>query len=341
MPTRTRSRRAGDGTWRRVGSQDSGFRYLRADGKELRSPAALKRIAAMVIPPAWTDVHIAPDPRARVQATGVDAAGRKQYRYHSAFSAHRSRRKYRKLLSYARALPRLRTVTGEHLRKRGLVRERVLATAVRLMMRGFFRVGSERYATQNRTFGLVTLRKRHVRIQGDTLVFSYRGKSSVQQRQVVAGTPLVRMIDRLMKLPGPRLFQYQDEDGKAHPVTAPEINAYIKEILGEQYTSKDIRTWGGTVRAAVVLAELGPPRNPSEAKRNIALACRLVGAELGNTPAVCRSAYVHPAVLERYERGETIEGLTRARKRPAEGLSAGRSFYPEEAALMRFLERHS
>jgi DNA topoisomerase I len=275
-----------------------------------------------------------------VQATGVDAAGRKQYRYHSAFSAHRSRRKFRKLVSYARALPRLRTVTGQHLRRRGLVRERVLATAVRLMMRGFFRVGSERYATENRTFGLVTLRKRHVAIQGDSIIFSYRGKSAVQQRQVVAGTPLVRMVERLMKLPGPRLFQYQDADGKRHPVTAREINAYIKEILGEQYTSKDIRTWGGTVRAALVLAELGPPRNPAEAKRNIALACRMVGAELGNTPTVCRSAYVHPTVLERYARGETIARLTRATKRPDEGRSPGR-YYPEEAALMRFLERHS
>jgi DNA topoisomerase I len=340
MPTRTPRKSASNRYWTRVGSPEDGFRYLRADGKPLRAAAGLTRIETLVIPPAWREVRIAADPRARVQATGVDAAGRKQYRYHSAFSAHRSRRKYRKLLEYARAIPSLREATAAHLRKRGLVRERVLAIAVRLMMRGFFRVGSERYATQNRTFGLVTLRKRHVRIEGDSLVFSYRGKSSVQQRQVVAGTPLARMIRELMELPGTRLFQYRDPDGSVHPVTARDINRYIKEILGKQYTSKDIRTWGGTVRAATVLAELGPPKHPADAKRNITLACRLVSAELGNTPAVCRSAYVHPVVLERYERGETIAALTRMTKRPDEPRSPGR-FYPEEAALMRFLERHS
>jgi DNA topoisomerase I len=338
MATRTRKRP--DSHWRRVGTPEHGFRYLRADGKPLRSRPALERIAALVIPPAWTEVRIAPHPTARVQATGVDAAGRTQYRYHSAFSARRSRRKYRKLLDYARALPRLRAETGRHLRRRGMPREKVLAIAVRLMMRGFFRVGSERYATENRTFGLVTLRKRHVRVDGDALVFTYRGKSSVQQRQVVAGTPLARMVTRLMELPGARLFQYRDADGAVRPVTARDINAYIKEIVGEQYTSKDVRTWGGTVRTATVLAELGPPHDPREAKRNITLACRLVAAELGNTPTVCRSAYVHPVVLERYERGETIARLARKANRPGESGSAGR-FYPEEAALMRFLERHS
>jgi DNA topoisomerase I len=340
MPTRTPRRSRPDRFWRRTGTPETGFQYLRADGRPLRSRAALERIAALVIPPAWTDVRISPDPRARVQVTGVDAAGRKQYRYHSAFSARRSARKYRKLLSYARALPRLRSVTASHLRRRGMVRERVLATAVRLMMRGFFRVGSERYATTNKTFGLVTLRKRHVRIEGDSLVFTYRGKSAVHHRQVVAGTPLTKMVERLMALPGPRLFQYLDENGAVRPVTARDINAYIKEILGEQYTSKDIRTWGGTVRMAVVLAELGPPASPSESKRNITLACRLVGADLGNTPAVCRSAYVHPVLFERYDRGETIAALTRMKPRPDEARSAER-YYPEEAALMRFLERHS
>lgn len=323
-----------------MGTPEAGFRYLRADGKPLRSPAALARIAALAIPPAWSEVRIAPDARARVQATGVDAAGRTQYRYHPDFSARRSRDKYRKLLAYARTLPRLRAVTARHLRRGGLGRERVLATAVRLMMRGFFRVGSERYAVHNRTFGLVTLRKSHVRVEGDSLRFRYTGKGSVQQRQVVAGTPLVQVVEELMSLPGRRLFQYRDEQGVVRAVTARDVNAYIREILGTGYTSKDIRTWGGTVRAATVLAELGPPTSEREARRNALLACRIVSTELGNTAAVCRSAYIHPVVLERYASGETIAPLMRARRRPGERRTAAR-YYPEEAALMRFLERHS
>jgi len=337
MSTRTA---ATDRYWRRLGNPESGFRYVRADGTPVRSAAALRRIGSLVIPPAWTDVRIAPTPGARVQATGVDRAGRTQYRYHPDHTARMSRRKYRKLLPYAHALPRLRTVTAAHLKQKGLTRERVLATAVRLMMRGFFRVGSERYATRNRTFGLVTLRKSHVQVQRDTLRFRYRGKSGVQQRQVVAGTPLARMVRELMKLKGARLFQYQAEDGSMRPVRSADINAYVKEILGEQYTSKDIRTWGGTVRTAVVLAELGPPESAAEASRNLKLACRLVAAELGNTPAVCRSAYIHPLVLERYAEGDTIAPHMRRTTRPGETDSTGR-YYPEEAALMRFLERHS
>jgi DNA topoisomerase I len=337
MPTESSS---ADRRWRRLGTPRSGFRYVRPDGTPVRSPSALARIRALAIPPAWTEVRIAPTASARVQATGTDAAGRTQYRYSPAHTARQSTRKYRKLLPYAQALPRLRSVTASHLRQRGLTRERVLATAVRLMMRGFFRVGSERYATRNRTFGLVTLRKSHVEVKGDSLRFRYRGKSGVQQRQVVAGTPLVRMIRELLKLEGTRLFQYRAEDGSIRVVRSADINAYIKEILGEQYTSKDIRTWGGTVRTALVLAELGPPATPAEAAKNLKLACRLVSAELGNTPAVCRSAYIHPLVMERYPAGETIMPYMRKTARPGEGDSTGR-YYPEEAALMRFLERHS
>jgi DNA topoisomerase I len=338
-PTR-RSRPSAERFWRRVGTPAEGFRYLRADGAPLRARAALDRIAALVIPPAWTDVRIAADPAARVQVTGVDRAGRTQYRYHPEFTAKRSRDKYRKLLDYARVLPELRSATARHLRAPPLSRERVLATAVRLMMRGFFRVGSERYAVQNRTFGLVTLRKSHVAVRDDTLVFTYRGKAATQQRQVVAGTPLVSLVEELVRQPGSRLFQYRDAAGQRRPVTAREVNAYLKEILGARYTSKDIRTWGGTVRAAVVLAELGPPADEREAARNLTLTARLVAAELGNTPTVCRAAYIHPAVMEGYARGRTIAPLMRKEARPTETEPAGR-YYPEEAALMRFLERHS
>ncbi|HEX2092508.1 MAG TPA: hypothetical protein VHG28_08915 [Longimicrobiaceae bacterium] len=323
--------------WRRVGTPEEGFTYLRADGKPLTSKAALGRIRALAVPPAWTEVEIAADPRAKVQATGIDSAGRKQYRYHPDFVSGGARRKYRKLLEYARALPRLREVTNEHLRRKGLGREKVLATIVRLMTRGFFRVGSERYAVENRTFGITTLRKRHLEIRGNDLYFRYVGKKSIHQHHVIADTPLVRIIREMTKLPGPRLFQYVGEEGKPQKVTAQDVNAYIKEILGERYTSKDIRTWGGTVRLATILADLGPPKSEAEAKKNVVLACKLVSAELGNTPAVCRSAYVHPAVLEKYQTGNTIEPLMRQEPRPVEAESP--EYYPEEAALMRFLEK--
>jgi DNA topoisomerase-1 len=320
MPKKTTKERP----WRRIGSPEAGFSYLRGDGAPLKSKAALERIRKLVIPPAWTDVEISPDPEAKVQVTGIDKAGRKQYRYNAEFTAKRSRGKYRKLLELARCIPHLREVTDEHLGREGVGRERVLATVVRLMMRGAFRVGSERYATENKTFGLATLRKSHMRIDGNNLVFKYRGKKSLHQRQVVADTPLVEVMREILELPGPRLFKYRGEDGKTHPVTSRDVNEYVKEIVGKRFTSKDLRTWGGTVRAAVVLAEIGPPKNASEAKKNTLLACKLVSADLGNTPAVCRSSYIHPAVFERYERGLTIAPLMRKEKRPGEETQPGR-----------------
>jgi DNA topoisomerase I len=336
MPATHPRRPAPARPWRRVGTPEDGFRYLRGDGRPLRSARALERVRALAIPPAWTDVHVSPDPDAKIQAYGYDAAGRKQYRYHPDHDARRARRKYRKLFEYARALPRLREVTASHLSGGGVGRERVLALVVRLMMRGFFRVGSERYAVRNRTFGIATLRKEHLRIEGNSLVFRYVGKSSVDQRTVVADTPLVEVLREVLRLPGKRLFQYRDADGAVRPVTAREVNAYLKEVLGARYTSKDVRTWGGTVRMATILADLGPPASGAEARGNVVLACKLVAAELGNTPAVCRSAYVHPAVLERYAEGRTIAPMMRSGERGEE--PAGR-YYPEEAALMRFLER--
>lgn len=322
--------------WKRVGTPETGFRYIGANGRPLRGAAALKRIEELVIPPAWTGVEISPRLTDKVQAFGYDAAGRKQYLYNEGYVARRSRRKYRKLFDFARDLPRLRRVTNEHLARDGLGRERVLATIVRLMTRAFFRVGSERYAVQNKTFGITTLQKRHLEIRGNDLIFSYRGKSGVDQRKVIADTPLVEILEELRKLPGKRLFRYVDEEGKVRDVRARDVNEYVKEILGERYTSKDIRTWGGTVRAATILADLGPAATKKEAERNVVLACKLVSSELGNTPAVCRSAYIHPIVLERYLRGKTIAPVMRGSPRPVEAKTTV-DYYPEEAALMRFL----
>jgi DNA topoisomerase-1 len=338
MAKTTRTKESGSERWWRREGSTADFTYLRADGRPLKSEPALERIRKLAIPPGWMDVHVAPDASAKVQAWGIDAAGRKQYRYHPDAVARGARRKYRKLLHYARDLPRLREETGRHLRQKGVGRERVLALVVRLMQRGFFRIGSERYAVKNRTFGIATLRKKHLRIDGDDLLFRFVGKKSIDNRKVVADTPLVEVIREVLALPGPRLFKYVDDEGKVRPVTAQEVNRYLKEVAGERYTSKDVRTWGGTVRAATILADLGPAASESEAKRNVVLACKLVSTELGNTPAVCRSAYIHPVVFDQYLRGHTIAAFMRGLPRPDDERTPGR-FYPEEAALMRFLEK--
>lgn len=323
--------------WRREGDAKRGFRYVGGNGRELTSEATLDRIRSLAIPPAWRDVEIAPDADAKVQAVGYDDAGRRQYIYHAAYVKRRARRKYGKLVAFARQLPRLREVTNEHLRQEGLGRERVLATVVRLMVRAFFRVGSERYAVRNKTFGIATLEKKHLTVEGNDLMFRYVGKSGIDQRRVVADSPLVEIIRELLELPGSRLFRYVTDAGEVRDVRARDVNDYLKEVLGERYTSKDIRTWGGTVRAATILADLGPAETKKEAEKNIVLVCKLVSTELGNTPSVCRTAYIHPLVLDRYLKGQTIAGVMRSEPRPVE-LEAPVSYYAEEAALMRFLE---
>lgn len=327
------------GWWRRVGTQERGFTYLGVHDRPLAGTRALDRIQKLAIPPAWTDVHIAPSPKEKIQAWGRDAAGRKQYIYSEQHVERRDRRKWRRVMQYARALPELRRATNRHLKRDELDHEKVLATVVRLMSRAYFRVGSERYAVENQTFGICTLRKEHLEIRGTDLVFTYVGKKKVDQRRVVADTPLVGIIRDLLKLPGERLFQYLDGAGVVRPVTADEVNRYIPQILEARYTSKDLRTFGGTVRAATILADLGPPENQKEAKANLVLCCRLVSQDLGNTPAVCRSAYIHPAVLEQYEKGRVAEvGGERDDGRVA--ALAPPEYYPEELALVRFLEEY-
>jgi DNA topoisomerase I len=328
------------GWWRRVGDKDAGFRYLTVSGKELEWDAALDRIERLAIPPGWTDVHIATTSKRPVQAWGRDAAGRKQYIYSAAAVAARDRRKWDRVLDFARLLPRLRENTNRHLKRPELDREKVMATVVRLMSRAYFRVGSERYAVDNRTFGIATLKKRHLEVRGNDLFFSYVGKRKLHNRRVVADTPLVEILAELLELPGSRLFRYRCPDGAVRDVTARGVNEYLRSILGQRCTSKDIRTFGGTVRAATILADIGPARNTREARRNTVLTSRLVASELGNTPTIARKAYIHPAVLDEYEaNGRTIEHLMRktARAVPAEEPV---EYYPEEAALMRFLQQY-
>jgi DNA topoisomerase-1 len=219
----------------------------------------------------------------------------------------------------------------------------VLATMVRLMCRAYFRAGSERYAVRNRTFGICTLTKKHVRVEGNDVIFEYTGKRSIDQRHVVADTPLVEIMEELLAQPGRRLFKYPSGNGRRgtwKPVTAAQVNRYLRGMLGEKLTSKDLRTFGGTVRAATILADIGPARSKTEASRNVVLACKLVAAELGNTPAICRKAYIHPAVLEEYEQsGRTVDTVRHRRSEPVPAEEPV-GWYPEELALIRFLERY-
>jgi DNA topoisomerase I len=327
--------------WRRVGTADDGFTYVGVNGRELTGASTLKRIEQLVIPPAWTDVRISPDPDRKVQVWGYDQAGRRQYRYSERHEAERDKRKWKRVLKVARLMPRLRAATNEHLQRDGLSRNRVLAMVVRLMTRAYFRAGSERYAVENRTFGICTLSKRHVEVAGNSMIFRYPGKRQKDQLQVVADSPLVEIMEELQRQRGSRLFKYRTPEGY-RPVTASAVNRYLREILGERCTSKDLRTFGGTVRAATILADIGPARSKTEAKRNVVLACKLVASELGNTPAIARKAYIHPAVLEEYEQsGRTIETVWRrsTAQRPVETKEPV-GWYPEEMALMRFLERY-
>jgi DNA topoisomerase-1 len=320
----------------RSGSKRGGFRYRDPRGRPVRDGRVLARIDALRIPPAWRDVHIAASPRAMLQAWGIDARGRKQYRYHERAVEKRELRKYYRVRQLARELPRVRAALYHDLAHAAEERDRVSAAVVRLISKGFFRVGSERYVEENGTFGLVTLRKSHVATRGDAIDFQYRGKGNKAQHHVVIDRPLARFIARLRRTPGARLFRYRDAEGAWHDLTAREVNEYIRRLTGVRYTAKDFRTWGGTVRVATVLADLGAPASAREATRNVALAARLVAAELGNTPAICRASYVHPMVIARYvDAGETIELPARTlEQRAASG------HYPEERALIRFLDRH-
>jgi DNA topoisomerase-1 len=271
-----------------------------------------------------------------VQAWGVDSRGRKQYRYHDRSVERAALRKYHRVRRLAHDLPQIRATVDRDLAAGELTKHRVAAGVVRLISQGFFRVGSERYTQENRTFGITTLRKRHLAVEGDSLVFQYVGKSGIRQRQVVVDPTLVPFARELLATPGPRLFRYR-EAGRWRELTARDVNQYLHASLGVPYTAKDFRTWGGTLRAATVLAELGPAASERQARQNVVTAVRLVAAELGNTPAICRASYVHPIVIARYQdAGDVIEPGRHAAARAHErGQHA-----PEERALIAFLDRH-
>ena len=296
---------AGRSGWRRVGSKRR-FRYLDADGKEITDEEKLERIRSLVIPPAWRDVWISPSPRSKLQATGVDAAGRKQYLYHPAYRARQEQAKYDKLIRFAEKLPDLRAAMAEHIELDGLPFERVAAIAVRLINVGWFRVGSDRYAKESRTFGITTLRKSHVRVRGKRVSFRYRAKHKIVVHSAFVDAELADAIRDLSTTPGARLFRYE-EAGEWLNLDSRKLNEYLRTYLDPDFTAKDFRTWGGTLIAAIAFAEHDPPENPTQAKQRVAAVMRHVAERLGNTPAVARSSYVSPAVVEQYLDGRTVD----------------------------------
>jgi DNA topoisomerase-1 len=292
--------------WRREGSKRH-FRYLDADGRRITDEEKLARIRALAIPPAWKDVWISPSSRTKLQATGVDAAGRKQYLYHPSYRAKQEQAKYDKLIRFAEKLPKLREAMSEHIALEGMPEMKVAAIAVRLINLGWFRVGGDRYAKTSRTFGITTLRKSHVSVRGSRISFRYRGKHSIMIHSAVVDPELAAVMKQLVAQPGARLFKFEQEDGSYCNLDQRRLNAYIREHLGAEFTAKDFRTWGGTLVAAIELAQRDPPATEREAKKRIAEVMRKVGEKLGNTPAVARSSYVSPAVVEQYLDGRTIE----------------------------------
>ncbi len=308
-----------------------GFVYSGPDGDRLTDENRIAEIKALAIPPAWTDVWISPVRRGHIQATGRDARGRKQYRYHPRWRAVRDEAKYGRLIEFARALPRIRRRTDRDLRRRGVPREKVLALVVRLLEATLIRVGNDEYARENRSYGLSTMRDRHVEVRGATLRFNFRGKGGKEHDIDVRDERLARIVRQVQELPGQSLFQYIDADGGRQEVTSGDVNAYLREISGEDFTAKDFRTWAGTVAAAMALEEFSEIDDDAGRKRAIVQAVETVAELLGNTPTVCRACYVHPDVLDAYLDGSFVEALAERARGVGRGAHALRA--PEAAVL--------
>lgn len=308
----------------------AGFRYLTPHGRIVTDRETLSRIRTLAIPPAWTDVWIARDSAAHLQATGRDARGRKQYRYHPRWRDIRHQTKYDRLVPFARALPALRRRLRADLSDSALTRDKVIAAVIDLLQKTWLRIGNPEYARANRSFGLTTLRDGHVRIRGAELLFEFRGKSGVRQRVSLTDARLARVVRRCQELPGQDLFQYVDSDGRRRTITSADVNTYLREIMGAPFTAKDFRTWAGTVLAALALSELDPPTSSRRTQGTILRAVEKVAQSLSNTPSVCRACYIHPVVFDAYVAGTLRSRLETAPRR--RGLS------DEEAAVLGLLE---
>jgi len=316
----------------------TGFRYVRPSGKAVTDAAELGRIRSLVIPPAWTDVWISPDPNSHLQATGRDARGRKQYRYHPRWRSVRHETKFDRMVPFGRTLPALRDRIAADLRQPALTKSKVVAAVVQLLEKTLIRVGNTEYARTNGSFGLTTLRDRHVRIRGGSVQFQFVGKSGVKQVVRLSDARLARIVKRCQDLPGQELFQYLDEQGRRRTVSSADVNAYLRDVTGGDYTAKDFRTWAGTLIAAEELRTLAAtsslPKTQKAAKSIIVHAIANVAGHLGNTPAVCRGSYIHPAVFAAHAEG-SLARICESRRRRVRGLS------PAETALLALLtSRH-
>lgn len=311
-----------------------GFFYLGPAGGRTEDAAALARIRALAIPPAWTDVWICADPAGHIQATGRDDRGRKQYRYHPAWTACRDEAKFSSLVAFARALPKLRARVDADLRRRGLPRERVIASVVRLLDNTLIRVGNDAYAQENKSFGLTTLRSRHLEIEGSSLRFAFKGKSGQEWRLKLCDRRVASVVRAIQDLPGQRLFQYLDGEDGRHDIRSQDVNDYIRETAGPDFTSKHFRTWGATVAAALALGEKDLPGSMREQAMALNAVLDRVARMLRNTRAVCRKCYVHPAVVEAWQEdrlGEEMKAIRRRLPRPLKGLDS------EESTVLRWL----
>lgn len=316
-----------------------GFRYTDPSGVPIHDEETLRRIRSLVIPPAWSGVWICTIPNGHLQATGRDARGRKQSRYHPRWREVRDETKYEHMVQFAQALPAIRTRVKSDLGLPNLPREKVLATIVGLMEQTHIRIGNQEYAKENGSYGLTTLRNKHVEVNGSQVTFSFQGKSKVHHTVSLHDRRLARVIKQCEDLPGYELFQYVDEDGERHAIDSSDVNDYLREITGHHFTAKDFRTWAGTVLAYDLLRSMGVFENEAHAKKNIVAAIKAVALKLGNTPSVCRKCYVHPAVLEASLGGITIDG-TEAGLEEEITEHAG-ALRKEERALLRLLEQRS
>jgi DNA topoisomerase I len=314
---------------------DEGFRYIDAEGAPVEDEDVLRRIKSLAVPPAWVDVWICPHENGHLQATGRDARGRKQYRYHPKWREVRDDVKYERMIKFGQALPAIRREVDRALGLPGLPREKVLATIVYLLEHTMMRIGNEEYARTNKSFGLTTLQRRHVRIDGSDVEFRFRGKSGVYHKVHVHDRRLARIIQRTRDLPGQELFEYVDDGGETHTVDSSDVNEYLRSVTGEDYTAKDFRTWSGTVLAALALQQFETFDSQAQAKKNVVQAIEAVAELLGNTPSVCRKCYVHPAVLNSYLEGSVLEVM----RERAEEVLEQHALRPEEEAVLALLQQ--
>ena len=316
-----------------------GFRYRSSEGRIIRDRHTLKRINALVIPPAWTDVWIYPIDHGHLQATGRDERGRKQHLYHSRWRETRDQTKFDRLIDFARALPVIRRQLKRDLARQGLCREKVLATVVRLLEVSLIRVGNDEYARDNKSYGLTTMKNRHAKVRGAKIKFQFRGKSGKDHVVEVEDRRVAKIVRACQDLPGQELFQYVDDMDQKHDVSSGDVNDYLREITGWDFTAKDFRTWAGTVSAAAELRQLGPVETETEARKDIVAAVKATALNLGNTPAVCRKSYIHPAIIEAYLDRSLIQKMGEWKDNTRS--SSFRRLQPKEAAVLRFLKRVS